>query len=56
VVRPATGLFALVSSTLVAFGWVADRALGSGIRYHRARERPGLDAGRPVPEGVSEAL
>jgi signal transduction histidine kinase len=36
VARTATLLFALVSSTLVAFGWVADRALDGQIR--RAQE------------------
>jgi hypothetical protein len=44
VARPATVLFALVSSTFVAFGWVADRALEGQIR--RAQE----DAGQAAAE------
>ena len=55
--RTATLLFALVSGTFVAFGWVADRALDGQIR--RAREeaqKTGTETARLTALSVRSAL
>jgi anti-sigma regulatory factor (Ser/Thr protein kinase) len=57
VARPAAFLFALVSCTFVAFGWVADRALDGQVR--RAREeaqRAAAETARLAALAVRAAL
>ena len=55
--RPATGLFALLSGTLVAFGWVADRALdGQMRRAQEEAEKAATETARLTALSVRAAL
>ncbi len=55
--RPATGLFALLSVTLVAFGWVADRALeGQMRRAQDEAEKAATETARLTALSVRAAL
>jgi signal transduction histidine kinase len=57
VARPATGLFALLSGTLVAFGWVADRALdGQMRRAQDEAEKAATETARLTALSVRAAL
>jgi signal transduction histidine kinase len=55
--RPATWLFALVSCSLVAFGWVADRGLEGEVRRARQEARDGAaETARLAARALGAAL